>query len=77
MSKKFNSIMLTATAFVLSASMLAACADGVSVEHKHAIYTKEATEATCTHEGNIKHDYCLYSQRWNTTGFRPPAQRRA
>lgn len=60
MSKKFNSIMLTATAFVLSASMLAACADGVSVEHKHAIYTKEATEATCTHEGNIKHDYCLY-----------------
>ncbi len=60
MRKKFTIIFAAVTAVTMAASFLSACAGPAVPEHKHSIYTMEAKAATCTKEGNIKYDYCLY-----------------
>lgn len=59
MNKKLKYIFATATAAVMGMSLLASCAQPVA-EHRHAIYPVAAKAATCTEQGNIAYEHCIY-----------------
>ena len=59
MSKKIKAAVSALLALSVAASFLSACSSDKPV-HTHSIYTMPAKAATCTEEGNVEYDYCLY-----------------
>ncbi len=60
MRKKFKILLSTVCAVSLCTASLTACAEDAVPVHKHRLFDREAVAATCSSDGNIAYQECLY-----------------